>query len=137
MTAVLDRIRRAGCKALVVNSVPRDIAIRAIILETACLWEEAESTLEWINRFVHECREGGYYPVHPTDADMLGREYEIFDLVVPHDGTAKLGSAHKAIEKALLDPSKDEFALRHFQIKVGSREDCNVEVCVNAPQVEA
>ncbi len=131
MTAVLDRIRRAGCKALVVNSVPRDIAIRAIILETACLWEEAESTLDWINRFVVEARDYGYPVLHPTDDQMSGREYKIFDLVVPHDGTAKPGSAHKAIEEALLDPSKDEFAIRHFQLERGGHEYCNVEVCVN------
>ena len=137
MTAVMDRLRGVGRKASSAISSSdissRDLAIDAIVSEAGCTYKEADSTLSWISRFVTEARECDYVVIHPDDDDMSGREYEIFDLVVPHDGTAQPGSAHKAIEEALLDPSKDEFALSHSQITRGNREYCNVEVCIRVP----
>jgi hypothetical protein len=94
----------------------RNTAIDRIVTETRCSSGDADATLSWIETFLDRARDGDYCTVFPTDTEMAGKQYRIFNQVIPHGVTAAApGSAHEAIGTALLDPSRDELTLVHEQ----------------------
>jgi hypothetical protein len=92
---------------------PRRVAIDAIVRETHCSRDLASSTLRWIEDLVVEARKSGQPRQYPSSAQMHSEQYGVFEQVMPHGTIAAPGSAHAAIEAAVLDPSRDEFGLRH------------------------
>lgn len=108
----------------------RDTALQAIVTETGCTPVEAEACYGLAARFVDGARTGGGI-MHPDDADMSGREYVLFDKVVPHDAEAAPGSAHEALQVALLDPTKGEQTILHSDLGTPPRRFCSVIIHVD------
>jgi hypothetical protein len=109
----------------------REAAIQAIRTETGCSIRHARVTLDWINNFVVRARMADYRHQYPTDDQMCTPQYRTFDAVIPHGQSSQPGSAHEAIEKAVLDPNRDEFSLLHDQRDdIGSPRYCTVQVCL-------
>ena len=109
----------------------RDVAVKAIVRETGCSSKHAVATLAWIESFVKRSRLSSYRTQFPTDGQLGSPQYATFDKVVPHGAFSKSGSAHEAIERALLDPAQDEFSLVHdMRDEYGSPRFCQVQVCL-------
>lgn len=114
-----------------VQADPRALAIEAMVRETGCTHPEAEKTLTWIEQFVEASRKSAYESVYPTEDQMCTREYEIFDQIMPHGAASTPGSAHQAIEAALLDLTRNEFTLLHDRRdELHSPAFCTVQVCL-------
>lgn len=105
----------------------RRVAVDRIVAETGCSRNTAKKTIHWIGGFVERARASEYYTQYPTAGQLCSPLYVVFDKVIPHGKPSKPGSAHEAIERALLDPSCDEFSLRH---DMESREYCAVDILV-------
>lgn len=119
-------------------------AINLIIKETGCTRVLAEQALGWMRNRVKETRRlqnknvfsiGHSRIVLPTNGQMTGPVYKIIDLIMPHGKFATPGTAHAAVEAAVIDRSKDEFALRHAQLDVDHVQYCTVEVCVEVVHI--
>lgn len=106
-------------------------AIEAIVRENGCTEAEAESTLRWINGYVVASRCRRYRTMYPSDSKLRSKEYRIFDSIIPHGATSAPGSAHQAIENALLDRTRDEVTIMHDQRdELDSPRYCTVQVCL-------
>lgn len=103
------------------------IAVKKVVDETGCKPGEAHAMIvNWLSPIVKRALASTGKTAYPTDSEMFvgrfhgatqqTRSYEIFDQVMPHGESSKPGSAHEAIEAALLDPSKDQYALTHDQL---------------------
>src|SRR5579871_3385228 len=103
----------------------------AIVRETQCSTAHAVSTLDWIEGFIDRARRAGYRVQLPTTDQMATPQYRTFEAIIPHGASSHPGSAHEAVERALLDPSRDEFSLVHNQTdEPGTRHFCTVQVCI-------
>lgn len=101
---------------------------RQLFDETGCTERVARGTVSWVGELVERARQGGCDSVvFPTDAEMATTAYRIFDRIAPHGCTATPGSAHAAVEAAVLDPARDETGLVHEQRE---RRYCEVRVVV-------
>lgn len=110
---------------------PTDIAVDKIVAETSCTPQEAASCLGWISGFVEAARCTNYSWQYPTTGQMAGRDYEIFDKIMEHGAVAAPGSAHEAVQAAVLDPSRDELTLTHDdRDEFGSPRYCTVQVAI-------
>lgn len=107
-------------------------AIDQVALEARCTPAEARNLLEWIRSIVHEARRTDYQPQLPTTSDMSGRTYLILDHIMPHASRSRPGSAHAALEAALLDQNRGELAIMHDNRSAGAEMPlhCEVEVIV-------
>jgi hypothetical protein len=102
-----------------------DVAVDKVITETGCTGAEAYKMLNvWLPGILDRVRSSSNHSTLLTDAEMFvggygsrtkSASYAIFDTCVPHDQVSADGSAHQAIENAVLDPSRDEFSLVHHQ----------------------
>lgn len=111
----------------------RAVAIEAIVRETDCSRKLAKRSIRWINGYVIQSREHGHRAVFPSQRRMNMREYTIFDSIMKHGTTSKPGSAHRAVEDALLDRSKGELTIMHDnQYGSGVARYCGVQVCTTA-----
>lgn len=129
--AIRDTVHTVTRVASPRKADPRTLAIDAIVRETNCTRYEAEKTLEWINQFVTASRKHSYQSVYPSKIQMRTREYAIFDQIMPHGAASAPGSAHKAIETALLDPTRNEYTLLHDRRdEEHSPAFCTVQVCL-------
>lgn len=103
---------------------PLDIAVDKVVAESDCTPAEAETMItDWLMPIVERSRRTGG-TAYPSDSEMFvggygstesTRSYAIFDQVMPHGEASAPGSAHEAIEKVVLDPSRDEYGLIHDQ----------------------
>ena len=91
----------------------RAAAVQAIMQEVGCTEALASSTVDWIAVQVAQARTAQYHTAFPTATAMAQPEYRVFDQVMQHDATAQPGSAHEAIQAALLDLSRNETTLLH------------------------
>lgn len=109
----------------------RRLAIDKIDEETGCGWNLAASTLDWIDSFVQKSRRNEYSTQYPTQRQLLSDQYTVFDVVMPHGHMSKPDTAHAAIERALLDPARDEYGLVHdMRDEHGSPSYCTVQVAL-------
>lgn len=90
-----------------------DVAIGRIVAETKCPEEVAEKLLARLRGYVEIIRATGKAHI-PAPAEMRDDVYRVMDWIMPHDGRSGPGTAHAAVEAALLDPSKGELGLLHF-----------------------
>lgn len=109
MTIVLSKMRRPK----VASSSPREVAVAAIMREAGCSRELACNTIDWLQSVVANVRHQDYEVHFPSTKALQSERYAVLETVIPHDSTAEPGSAHAAIEALVLDPSRDEFGLRH------------------------
>lgn len=110
---------------------PREVAIKAVVEETSCTRDEAREMIEWLHSIVCDSRRKDYRLHFPRERTLNSSKYVLFEQVIPHSSAAKSNSAHAAIEAYVLDPSKDEFGLRHEMRERGGRFYCTVSVCIN------
>lgn len=108
----------------------QQIAVERIMAEAECTRREALLTINWVKRFVHAARKNDYATQYPTDRQLDSTEYYIFDAIMPHGAGAQPGSAHEALEKAVLDPRRDEYSLRH---EMNGEGYCEVDILVSIP----
>jgi hypothetical protein len=127
MTITNEVLERVGTKD---RATLRHDAVAAIRAEARCTEAQAADTLVWVERFVCAARDQGYGVVYPTPSDMSGPSYYIFHGIVGHGSVARPGSAHEKVELAVLDYSRDEYALRH-DVTDDSRHYCTVTVCLS------
>lgn len=107
-------------------------AVKLIVSETSCTSDHAKHTLSFIAKRLAEARDcGGTCWMDHSQA--LCGQYQTFRQVIPHGMPSSAGSAHEAIERALLDSAHGEFGIRHD----GDGEDeggfvfCSVEICIS------
>ena len=103
---------------------PLDIAVDKVVAESDCTPAEAKTMItDWLTPIVERSRRTGG-TAYPYDSEMFvggygstenTRSYAILDRVMPHGEASTPGSAHEAIEKVVLDPSRDEYGLIHDQ----------------------
>lgn len=113
-------------------------AVKLIVKECAdidCTEKDAEQAYAWINQLVEEAREEGYAFVYPNEDELNSRSYEIFDLIMSHGEHSTPGSAHAAVETALLDRTQGEAFLRHDQLERGGHLYCTVQVIVEIVRI--
>ena len=118
-----------------IESIPtrptRGEVLDAIISETGCSRSQAGNALTWITDIVEQARADGYMTYYPTERQMGGRNYRIFDAIMQHGQVSAPGSAHDLVERIVLDPSKDETGLLHDQRdEPGSPAYCTVQVAI-------
>ena len=102
----------------------REKAISAIVNETGCSQRDAEAAVSLIEEWVNDARKNGYEWVLPTDRQLRSKAYQIFRQVIPHGAAAKPGSAHAAVENAVL--RGPEFSFRHDMQGTGEEVYCGV-----------
>ena len=101
--------------------------------ETCHTTAEATEMLERLYGFIQRSRQQDYAVVIIPEDEMRTNWYAIFDQVIPHGAMAEPGSAHDAIEKALLDSLKNEVGLVHDLRRSSGRdscEQCEVRICL-------
>lgn len=102
------------------------IAVDKTVAESGCTPAEATTMIDvWLRKILNRTRTANTHTVWLSDGEMFvgythgarqkTRSYQIFEAVIPHDQVSAEGSAHQAIEDAILDPSRDEFSLYHHQ----------------------
>lgn len=114
---------------------PYDIAVKKIVEEafdeTGCTEADAKAAITWLNRYVEAARVDDYAWQFPCTDDMQGIEYKILDVVMQHGAVATAGSAHEALQNALLDPSKGELTLLHDdRDEEGTPTYCSFQVAI-------
>lgn len=106
-----------------------DLAVNAIMKETGRPRHEAVEGLQFIFSMADKARRGARCKTvgthHLDDEEMESLGYAVMDQVMEHGSEADEGSAHAAIQRAVLQPN--EFALMHDNPS-GKREDCVVTV---------
>ena len=118
-----------------------DIAVDKIVAESGCMPAEAETMLtDWLVPILERSREDGGGMTYVYDEEMfdgghgstaLTRSYKIFDKVMSHGQGSTPGTAHEAIEKAVLKPELNEFSLIHDQTD-GRVQHCYVATHIGA-----
>lgn len=108
----------------------QQIAIERIMVEAECTRYEAMKTIAWVKKFVCAARRDNYATQYPTDEQLDSGEYGIFDAIMPHGAGAQPGSAHEALEKLVLDPTRDEYSLRH---NMDGQGYCEVDILISTP----
>lgn len=101
--------------APVETKTPYDIAVDRVVAETHCTPDEAKSMMRWLGRLLDRARQAPGQIVFPRSKEMWGRDYRVFDAVMGHDAVAPVGSAHEALQNALLYPSVGELTIGHAQ----------------------
>jgi hypothetical protein len=102
-----------------------------IVDETGCSRDDAFTAILFIEDMValarggERCNTPGTH--HLTASEMAGTGYRIMDDIMPHGENAKPGSAHAAVERAIL--GSDEYAIVHDN-PTGKPEDCVVSVTI-------
>lgn len=101
----------------------------AIMRETGCSRSAAGNVLKWIKELVVCAREANYDLVYPTERELEGMVYRLFDMIMPHGKVSTPGSAHALIEAFVLDPTQGEIGLIHDMTDTeGSPSYCTVQV---------
>lgn len=91
-----------------------DRAVDMIATEAGCESTIAKAFLTKIQVLVCLMRECGYEPL-PLTSDLFDeRELAILTAVLPHIYTPTIGSVQEAIEYAVLDFRRGEYALQHM-----------------------
>lgn len=92
----------------------------------------AEAFVYWMEDVVADIRRLDY-PTHYLTRQELGQFHSILNAVIPDDTAPREGSAHEALGRFVLDPSKDEYGLRHSRTPdiEGEPSYCTVEVCIS------
>lgn len=88
-------------------------AVNLIAIEAGCSRRRAWMTLLWIWSLVWQARRHDYAERRMTMVTQWVFPYRQFDVVIPHDSVAAPGSAHQAIENALLNHQRGELNIRH------------------------
>ncbi|MFZ1811982.1 MAG: hypothetical protein WAU02_00445 [Candidatus Saccharimonadales bacterium] len=91
----------------------KSVVLDLIMAEAGCTRSNAGNVLKWIDGLVKRARAARYGLVYPTAEELRSRNYAIFDQIMPHGEASKPGSAHEAVERFLLNPSRDEIGLIH------------------------
>lgn len=70
------------------------------------------------------------YDTHYLTQDELLRYHDIMEAVMPDEMAPVPGSAHDLLERYVLDPSREEFGLRHSRSPdvAGTPEYCTVDL---------
>lgn len=109
----------------------RQEVLKAIMTETSCTKSQAGNALTWIIGMVESIRDKAYATHYPSEREMRGRNYYLFDTIMQHGQASTPGSAHDMVERFVLDPSREETALFHDnRDEVGSPSYCSVQVAV-------
>lgn len=88
--------------------------------------------MQLVDEFVEEARTN-YNRVYPSTEQLRSPGYRVFHLVIPHgQRVAPPGSAHAAIEDAVLDRARGELSLHHDMRPNGQYTHCGVYIDVNA-----
>jgi len=85
----------------------RVIATEAIAFEARCRLREATRALRWVDKRVKDARRKGYATIFPDDS----AELSIIARIISSGEQSSPGSAHAAIEKALLNSRQGESAI--------------------------
>lgn len=110
----------------------RTVAIRLTMAETGCTEKQAADMIKWLDVYVRRARRTNYRSQYPTDGSMRTDEYRLFEQVIPHGATSREGSAHEAIERALLNPSMDEYTITHEgRDDAHSPRYCQIQVAIS------
>lgn len=114
-----------------------DIAVERIVAETGCRVKRAKAMLTWLNGLLDRARRSHNGVAFPTDQEMGGRNYQLFDRIMDHGAVAAVGSAHEALQTALLNPGNGELTITHDQMnefgqraKPGQALYCTVQIGV-------
>jgi hypothetical protein len=91
-------------------------AVDRIVDESACTRREAWLTLGFIRVLMWRSRRSRNGQQQISWFFAQNEPYSIFDAVIPHNQDSADGSAHRAIEDALLKHRRGEFAIRHESI---------------------
>lgn len=120
---------------------PLDIAVDKVVAESDCTPAEAKTMItDWLVPILERSREDGGGMTYVYDEEMfdgnhgstaLTRSYKIFDKVMSHGQGSTPGTAHEAIEKAVLKPELNEFSLIHDQTD-GRVQHCYVATHIGA-----
>lgn len=115
----------------------REQVVAAIQAETKCSRVEAFNMIQWVEGFVKRSRQGGYVTQYPTARQMAGRNYQVFDAIMPHGQASTPGSAHQLLERLILDSTRNETSLWHDRRdEPGSPAYCTVQVALGVIKTE-
>lgn len=96
------------------------IAVKKVVDVTGCKPGEAHAMIKWLEPIVDRARQSTTCETYPTDAEMRTPEYRLFDTVLGHvqpttTTAPPTDSAAESVCNAVIDPSRGEFGLTHFQ----------------------
>jgi hypothetical protein len=115
--------------------VTKHDAACVVVAETGCTLNEARNMIDWVEDFVLRSRRTDYSVLYPRTRQMSGRNYEIFDAIMPHGMAPTPGTAADAVNKALLDMTRGETYILHDQTQRFDAVYCSVTVQTLAVQL--
>ncbi len=117
------------------NAELSESAIVLIVAETGCSLRLASEAFVFAEGIVKGARRNIGYTYHPKEDEMDTEAYRIFVKVVPHGKPSAPGSAHEALERALLRDENNEYAIRHDRVsgRKGTKPSyCQVKVLIGS-----
>ena len=112
---------------------PVDIAVELIVAETDCTERKARAFVSSMKDNLANVTKAGdtvwYMPVV-----WLNKYHDILEGIAPDDTRSASGSAHAALEMAVLDGAKGQMGLVHSQRERGNHQYCTVDVVVEVVQ---
>jgi len=99
--------------------------VATIIAETNCNPLLALITLWWVQQLVQEIRQAAGPTVVIRAWRRLLPTYKLFNQLAPHDAKVEQGSAFDAVQGFVLDRSRGEMTLTHFDAFTARRWECH------------